>query len=193
MSRDPNGKTLYREKHVQGPGDSNGPAGSGGARRAARLRERGRRAAGRRGPRGSGGRSAGGLGTTARPLRPPGGATRKQERERCHLTPQLLWGEWSVGAHTRRQGHRLGAVTAVQRVTTEVEKHRQAQDTARWSGSSEGQGPPHNCPYDGPRSAPTPTSHSYLQIHIDGADDHLDALSGDGLLVLSQHLLSGQS
>lgn len=81
MSRDPNGKTLYREKHVQGPGDSNGPAGSGGARRAARLRERGRGAAGGRGPRGSGGRSAGGLGTTARPLRPPGGATRKQERE----------------------------------------------------------------------------------------------------------------
>lgn len=59
MSRDPNGKTLYREKHVQGPGDRNGPAGSGGARRAARLRERGRGAAGRRGPRGSGGRSAG--------------------------------------------------------------------------------------------------------------------------------------
>lgn len=59
MSRDPNGKTLYREKHVQGPGDSNGPAGSGGARRAARLRERGRGAAGRRGPRGSRGRSAG--------------------------------------------------------------------------------------------------------------------------------------
>lgn len=62
MSRDPNGKTLYREKHVQGPGDSNGPAGSGGARRAARLRERGRGAAGRRGPRGSGGRSTGGWG-----------------------------------------------------------------------------------------------------------------------------------
>lgn len=144
--------------------------------------------------RGGAGAGARGLGTTARPLRPPGGATRKQERERCHdLMPQLLWGEWSVGVHTRKQGHRLGAVTAVQRVTTEVERHRQAQDTARWSGSSEGQGPPHNCPYDGPRSAPTPTSHSYLQIHIDGADDHLDALSGDGLLVLSQHLLSGQS
>ena len=42
-------------------------------------------------------------------------------------------------------------------------------------------------------SPPTPTSCSYLQIHIYCTNGHLSALSGDGLLVLSQHLLCGQS
>lgn len=40
---------------------------------------------------------------------------------------------------------------------------------------------------------PTPTSCSYLQIHIYGTNGHLDALSENGLLVLPQHLLSGQA
>ena len=42
-------------------------------------------------------------------------------------------------------------------------------------------------------SPPTPTSCSYLHIHIYCTNGHLSALSGDGLLVLSQHLLCGQS
>lgn len=80
MSRDPNGKTLYREKHVQGPGDSNGPAGSGaqGEQRGCGSGEGGLQGDEARGGAGAGAR---GLGTTARPLRPPGGATRKQGRE----------------------------------------------------------------------------------------------------------------
>ena len=36
-------------------------------------------------------------------------------------------------------------------------------------------------------SPPTPTSCSYLHIHIYCTNGHLSALSGDGLLVLSQH------
>lgn len=39
---------------------------------------------------------------------------------------------------------------------------------------------------------PTAASCSYLQVHIYSTDGHLCALSGDGLQVLSQHLLSGQ-
>lgn len=42
-------------------------------------------------------------------------------------------------------------------------------------------------------SPPTTAPCFYLQIHIYCTNGHLGALSGDGLLVLSQHLLSAQS